>query len=379
MGEIETAESKPTRQKLDQPGESLVAREMQAYTLAKACDACIRAKKRCNRASPRCSRCTSRDTECVYQNEPLTAVATVPSSSQPAQAPASNPIYQLGQAMPQQNLSILVPMALGTRYVMNNTSFQNMLDELKSFPLKSALYGGNGFIHPGLYRNLEVPQPLEIMQSFLQDRVPDLQHGQHVPAEVLAPIIASILRTEPTILSFAHTLAFVQSLVTIQILTLFNPSLTPTERSEAESRQNLLLQWSYKLWQTTPSQLPSTLSPCKSYIFAESVRRALLVSCTINNLYQVVKTGSFACTLFLKALPLGANTVLWEDTCRPLSDCKREVTENPLISYRELKEKWLNGEISNPTTFERMLLEPSRGSSVLEEGQSSGGGMGSER
>lgn len=352
---------------------------MQAYTLTKACNACVRAKKRCDRASPRCSRCTSRDTECVYQNEPLTAVATTPSSSQTTQAPASTPSSQVGQAIPQQTFSTLVPIVPGTRYSMNNTSYQNILDELKSFPLKSAQYGGNGFIHTGLYSSLEIPQPFEIMQSFLRRRITDLQPGQDITAEALAPIIASILSTEPAIVSFADTLAFVQSLITIQILTLFNPSLTPTQQAEADSRQGLLLQWSYKLWQTTPSELPSTLSPCKSYIFAESVRRALLVSCTINNLYQVLKTGSFVCTLFLNALPLGASTVLWEEPCRLFSDCRREVREAPLISYRELKEKWLNGQLPNPTTFERMLLEPSRGNSVLEEGESSGGATGRAR
>ena len=146
---------------------------------------------------------------------------------------------------------------------MNNASFQLILDELQSFPLKSAQFGGNGFIHTDLYSTLEVPQPIEIMQSFLQQRMIDLQSGQHITAENLAPVITSILSTEPASNSFADTLAFVQSLITIQILTLFNSSLTPTQRAEADSRQNLLLQWSYKLWQTTPSELPSTLSLAK--------------------------------------------------------------------------------------------------------------------
>ena len=295
------------------------------------------------------------------------------------EAPASTSSGQVGHAIPQQTFPTLVPMTPGARYFINNASFQVILDELKSFPLKSAQFGGNDFIHTTLYSTLEVPRPLEIIQNFLQQRTTDLQPGQNITADTLAPIIASILSTEPAIVSFADTLAFVQSLITIQILTLFNPSLTPPQRAEADSRQNLLLQWSYKLWQTTPSELPATLSPCKSYIFAESVRRALLVSCTINNLYQVLKTGSFACTLFLNALPLGASPFLWEEPCRLLSNCRREVMEAPLISYRELKEKWANGELPNPTTFQRMLLESSRGNNVLEEGESSGGGVGRAR
>ncbi|CAG8948966.1 hypothetical protein HYFRA_00002094 [Hymenoscyphus fraxineus] len=48
-------------------------------TLRRSCDACAKAKHRCDLQTP-CSRCIKRNIHCVFQNEPLTAISTVPMS-----------------------------------------------------------------------------------------------------------------------------------------------------------------------------------------------------------------------------------------------------------------------------------------------------------
>lgn len=249
--------------------------------------------------------------------------------------------------------------------MLDSESFSYMLQSLKSSPISFIERGGSSFIHAQLYNTIEAPQSVLTVYGTVRKLLPRLQSGQHVEPDTLNSTIQSILANEPSTVSFKDALALVQSLITIQILTLFNPTLTAQQRFEAESRQRLLTHWTHRLWSTAPVELPAYLSPCDSYILAESVRRAVLVSHTIQVLYQVLKSGTFVHTLYAAALPLGASTDLWE-YCRVAPRCREMIARAELISYRELLDRQRNGQRQNPTMFEKMLLAPYGGMNGME-------------
>ena len=348
-------------------------------TLARGCQSCIRAKKRCSRALPGCSRCTQKRLECLYQNAPgenpgsrqrvtqrQTKVNPVPNSQTwPGGLPNQRRVWSShrGEVYWSNGQSLLRMTEPIMFLPMDPESHAYIVHGLVSYPLQFRRKGATLFIHPQAYQRFQ-PASLHIMRDICRIR---LDRPASLSAEAslgLERLVQTLLSTANSTVSFVDTLAFVQCICLLQIMALFSPSSTAEEHAEGLARQNLLIEWTHRLWKTAPSELPSILSRHEAYVLAEAVRRTILTSHKIQCSYRVAKTGFFRHTLFVETLPFGGDPTLWESG--QLDDAMR-TTYPQLLSYRELCDAFDANRVNTATPFETMLLVGCKGRAAVEK------------
>lgn len=305
---------------------------------------------------------------CLYQNEPLTKPAPVgkptPEVLVPALGCRKRPfsVHSMRSELASHRLSspcLIIEIEL--------MDILYMIDKIRTYPLMSIEQGGNPFIHPRLYQKFHKPYPLALIDRLCFENVDQLRPGSNGHADFLAEGIHSVLADQSRVTSFLECLAFVQALLTIQILTILSSSLSAEQRKAAEERQTVLAFWSQKLWSMAPAELPQHLLPCDAYILAESVRRTLLVAYALQALYTVITCGAFNHTVFGSALPFDANVELWEADCHQ-GQCKHATDTIDLISYRQYVERFDSGSIRRLSQFEKILLVACHGVASVEPG-----------
>lgn len=334
--------------------------------LKRACEPCVQAKKRCDRALPTCSRCMKKRFLCSYHNEPLTRTR---SWSQKVEVRKQNvrqdatvfdirvdrgnrrtlKWMQKSQAYGLALQSISDP---ASQLVMPADSLPDIVCDMIQYPLSFLRGRRTGFTHPSYYIH-SLPASIHIaikVCTIFQQRIRDSSHGTD---GALSSLAKDLLSEMPTINDFASSLTFVQSFCLLQIVSLLSPTATREEHKEAVQRQQLFATWCLKLWAFAPSELPSTLSPYEAYIFAESVRRTIMVAQKLLACYRMLTEGFYNLSMFVAALPFGARADLWDS-----EDCYADVDYGhvPLFSWREYCEKFATGSMRTITPFERMLL-----------------------
>ncbi len=250
---------------------------------------------------------------------------------------------------------------------MDAASHAYLLQGLIQYPLEFSQKSATSFIHLQAYQRYR-PTSLTLVQDIC--RIKDGQNdsaGNETFAN-LRGLTQSLLATADSSVSFVDTLAFVQSLCLLQILSLFSPGASAEEHVEGLTRQQLLVDWTEKLWNTAPTELPNTLSKYEAYILAEAVRRTILTSHEIQGTYHVGRTGFFRHTMFVETLPFGGNVALWECGQNLDGSAWCEHTKYPrLLSYREFCDVFDAGLMKTATPFERMLLVGCKGTAAVEE------------
>lgn len=343
-------------------------------TLSRGCQSCIRAKKRCTRALPKCSRCLNKRLPCSYENEPLThypgpaqksqlSIGVAPQESVPRKGKQwecyHGEIYWTGGDLSIFRMTepvMFLPMDAETHaYLVRN---------LITYPVEFSMTNATCFIHQEIFHHFQ-PRSLKIIQTICKMKI---CAGSASPTESYTKtqnvLVEQLLSTASSTVSFMDTLAFVQALCLLQIMTFFSWKSTEKEHVEAIARLPLLVEWTHKLWECAPAELPSTLSKREAYFVAEAVRRTILISHKIQGNCRVAKTGFFRHTIFAESLPFGENAWLWasREHDGPCSKYSR------LLSYREYTDRWADGLVKTATPFERMLLVGCKGKAAVDEG-----------
>ena len=363
----------------------------QRVTLSKACDQCIQAKRKCSRSLPRCQRCSARKIACKYKNIPLDGEILPPRAmalvdahrserSQDDDTTINSPFFRgLARTMRKYYSSNhTLPRLSRTQELepeiilaMDKPTVNYLLDHLKSFPMVLIQTGGAPFIHPQLYQDGH-PPCLQNIVALCKIYVHLNPSNFHILPSVISHSTKVLLGSRPTLHTFKSKLAFVQSLILLQIITLFSPSppITTILRQQAENRVSLLKSIVMDLYCSSPASLPSSMSPYEAWILAESCRRTIHVAHIIQGVYLMLTRGSFTLTMFVKALPLCGNLGRWE--LEPSACGERSNTAGPeggnigqldagLISYRELIDMWDNDEVKQLDLFEEMLIAACHG------------------
>jgi hypothetical protein len=197
----------------------------------------------------------------------------------------------------------------------------------------------------------------------------DIHHSkanQHIISRAISSTASHLIQSIPSTHTFISKLAFVQSLILLQIMTLFCPTIDQALRQQAERRMRLLNVWAVKLYQSAPSYLPASMSPRQAWILAESCRRTIHMRHMVSGLYSMLKFVCFTLTLFVEALPLNRNDRLWDDdlysnqTALETDPSSPRLDETDIISYRELTDLWKEGQFRQPELFEEILLAAQR-------------------
>lgn len=381
----------------------------QRVPLTKACDPCIKSKRKCNRGLPRCQRCTKLDLPCWYKNAPMMTTlgrsfapkttAVISTRGQPQKdpsltsdstsptVPCSNHYSYESSVSGSSPLVISVleaaslslsGMRLGPPDVVmtwDGPTMAYLTNHLRSFTRMFARGGGTPFIHPELYRS-GFPHQLHNIFTLCCSHAEANQDKHLIVSQTISSAANTLVNSISSVHAFISILELLQSLILLQIITLLYPVTRQILCSQAESRMPLLASLTKKLFRSVPAYLPASISPYQAWILGESVRRTIHVAHMVQGVYSVMSRGHFVLTAFVEALPLNQKSMIWDcdaldaQSCGLLDEgCDNARLETDLISYRELVDKWDIGAVKQPRLFEEMLIVACKGASCVLENQ----------
>ena len=373
----------------------------QRVSLRRSCQYCARVKRRCDLAAPQCGRCLQRGQECSYDNEPTTPWKPRPSAELSSyrrsplrtarnsnrgrsSSPRASSTSRKSDEDVENETRIRTRLASTTSsedtgpFILAFSKFHApqikiklgaptilaFIGHIRSFPRMFVETGKTPFIHPHLYPN-GLLDPVQEVYNICARHTRQSPGNELLLSETIEETAVNLIESETARTSFQNFLATVQALTLIQILRLFNLKLE--DRQLAEQHQELLGQWTYQLWQQAPSQLPSNLTPWRAWLFAESVRRTVLISHCVNGAYSMLKHGYCVNNLFIWALPFDTRSKLWEAHDRETwMQIAAPTPRRDLLSFREYTNAWLDGDFDEIGVLERLLLIVCKGVEAVE-------------
>lgn len=326
--------------------------------LQRSCDACVSAKRRCSLATPRCARCTTRNTTCRYINEPATAISDrlrtdrgtvrnyrllkVPRSPLLLSNPANKPSSILG-------VQTWIPEVVRS---YSPVTLQKQIGILRTFVVQFAQHGAASFLHPCLYES-RLPKPLQHVSQICgsyglkQGTFASLKPGS------IYPCVSQMLRLATGTDSFPELVEHVQAIAILQILCL----LEGHEGSGEEAERNEKIFWNLAqlLYTEAPVHLPTMLSPWRAWLFAESVRRTILVCHIIMAVRGALRRGFAVHLLCVEALPFDMRGRLWDAETADAWEAATAASHEPsLVSLRQFTT--LHQPERSASPFEDLLL-----------------------
>ncbi|KAH8807205.1 hypothetical protein F5884DRAFT_856786 [Xylogone sp. PMI_703] len=267
----------------------------------KACDACVKGKRRCDRVLPSCSRCAAKDVVFSYGGSNTVSSAGVEISDLDNSRLASDTIQYSIQEHDVETPQILDPSLPKLPY----ESYQSNLDEpdFETMVTQRLLsQAKTPFIHPELLHEGDcLYEPLQdafcVCALYLNktDRIIDSK--------------SDALLSYAGNWSIAESLACVQAMILFQIIRLFDGDIR--QRAIAEQQESVLTLWTAELRRRTRGY-PSVAEPSwHDWLFAESVRITILVSAMLKGIYDVVKNGHCVRHDDVTMLPFTAQAALW--------------------------------------------------------------------
>lgn len=229
---------------------------------------------------------------------------------------------------------------------------------VSSLPLLFAESMKTHFIHPELWPGKLAPPPIQDVHAICQ--LYAHSNNTTMLLALLKRTLAHHHRRISNHVDFEGLLASAQALLLTQcmLIGIENPSIPYSEANHA-----LLLAVSHKLWQQAPIQLPSTLSPRRAWILAESVRRTIIVGFMLRSVYSLKKRNHSVRTPFVDSLPFDIRTSLWDET----SDSFINGVDNQadsIVSLHQYSGMLENGLVHGIPPFGGLILAACRGKAV---------------
>ncbi|KIW20373.1 hypothetical protein PV08_00948 [Exophiala spinifera] len=172
--------------------------------------------------------------------------------------------------------------------------------------------------------------------------------------------LPDILQAFQVIMSFATTLLFTGAIIIVE----------PKEKLLRHMREV-----SVRLLQDGPSMMPTTLSRWQTWILAESVRRAILMTCLIQGVYHGWLRGFCYHEVFIQALPFDVRPGLWnaesEDEWDGLMNNHPRFGSwnrwSELVSFREFADSFAKSPFDpGLDNFQRLLLTAHHGKAPVD-------------
>ncbi|KAL2862448.1 Zn(II)2Cys6 transcription factor domain-containing protein [Aspergillus lucknowensis] len=321
-------------------------------TLRRSCEACAKGKRHCDRSLPRCSRCSAKRIACEYINVPLAVRAKAQALSETNQC--------RGQVMKCNGTTHIRPsLRVEILKTHDRAIIQFLIDGMRQFPITFAEGMKTLFIHPHLYDS-SLPQPIRDIHTICR-----LLRGSEqtsLPFEIIACVVrqksAKIRQQAERVTTFEELLACIQALILAQCILIFHGD---EDDEYAEYTNSMLASLARRLWEQAPIQLPGDLSLRRAWLFAESVRRTIIVSYILCGAYSLGKRNYSMRTPFVDALPFDVRTSLWD---APSEDSWEKATSSrpvSMVSLREYSDMLAAGRVHQVTTFGSLILAACKG------------------
>ena len=341
--------------------------------LHRSCASCISAKRRCDLAIPRCKRCIAKKIRCQYRNEPAKNATLSHTSSCPALKPCpvegsvghlghqsclSKSMFETSSRVPVLGLPCLgyrVPIPYVFRS-FSPTSIRRQMEILQASLVSFARAGATPFFHPSLYHS-QLPPPLDnakqICKSHLLKKEEEEQEATIGSCETVQSKLGQMLRRASRTTSFSELVLHVQATTFLQIICLLEGSYDSQE--ERDCNNEIFLNLALLLYDQAPRNPPEELSPWASWVFAESVRRLIIICHIILAIDSVLTRGYSAHLLCFEALPFDMRPEAWSaDNAHDWEAATKGSPESSLVCLRQLVQTKKADESSS--LFEEILL-----------------------
>ncbi len=374
---------------------------MQRPSYRRACQACVKAKRKCDLQSPRCSRCSSRDLSCAYGSE--TDIYTTPeplpsliTSSRMEQSRSQFPFTPLSENLDMisfdchsgvesgvfteiddfqsllQSLPLQSPLiswepttsiaAMCSRGIVNH-----LIRTFKSYPTQFLQQFRTPFLHPHSYHE-SLPKPIQDALLLCSAYSTKTAANNDFVFRIFEYRVKDLIQEHQSYMTFADHLAFVQSLILIQIIQLFDGDIR--QRAIAEEYESVLVHWTEVLQeQVNDPTLLSSLPSKQAWYMAESARRTIIMSIMLRAVYSMAKNGFSHIPGTMGHLPFTPASVQWDGNSAieaRLNGCDPAPS---LVNYSNFSNmcKNRNGESVRDLHFEKLLLVACMGDKFILE------------
>ncbi|KIW78965.1 hypothetical protein Z517_08805 [Fonsecaea pedrosoi CBS 271.37] len=359
-------------------------------SLRKACRACTAAKRRCIVQLPQCPRCRTRQIDCVYDLEPLMGGTSRTSTS-------------------RSSTNLSAPIADDDGDLSVNSKFLHYVSSLHMDPKRVALecYRNPTTQYPVVWRvpiSADFPT-VEYLARKLVDMADSVALSQSAPyihpqrkprprPALLGPDLDVESRkttysdiTQCTRLSdllcalhdspepLSEILQAFQILLGHIMRLLFSG-----DQSKPRHKEKLLghtRRLAVRLVNDAPRMMPSNLSRWEAWILAESLRRAILMSCLIQGVYNGWTRGYCYHELFIQALPFNVRPGMWTAGSEGEWEALLEIGNDKvgsgnhgatdLVSFREFASSFARAPFDpGADNFQRLLLMAHHGKAPVD-------------
>ncbi|MCJ1390361.1 hypothetical protein MMC18_003220 [Xylographa bjoerkii] len=214
------------------------------------------------------------------------------------------------------------------------------------------------FIQPHLYAD-GLPKPIQDMHMVCTAHLQKTGHNQDLIFQTLRSKVIELKRATQGLPSFTNTLASCQALLVGYIMCIFDLDLRL--RVLADVQMRLLINLTDELWRRAPSQISNSLSPWQAWLYAESLRRTIIISHLLRDFHSMLKYGYFTHTLFIETLPFDVRTSLWDASSTDAWGAHDIGSQSSLVSWRELTTIFEKGEKKEFEVLETLLLTACKG------------------
>ncbi|PCG99276.1 Hypothetical protein PENO1_050500 [Penicillium occitanis (nom. inval.)] len=263
--------------------------------LRKACRQCTVSKRKCIVQLPKCSRCTQKGLACTYDLEPINAPT---GKLEVAPQLSFNPsncdtpgycVFKTLRLRPDDVDPAICRPGHEDAFELVRLGFQTVPGMLKAE--KPAV-----FVHPKLK-----------MRHYSYDHVAIFRKmgNEAVNERNFKNLLHLNIKTVP----MEEALTAVQALLIYFANFLFAPS--EGEQFDTVQYLNTLFAWTQALFPSAQNEMPRDQSPWQEWLFAESVRRTILMSYAITMATSSFKYGYCANWLFVESLPFDSRAGLW--------------------------------------------------------------------
>jgi hypothetical protein len=260
---------------------------------------------------------------------------------------------------PEGQLRLPLRLEVAKYYAQHIVQF--LVQGMREFPATFARNRKTNFIHPDLYIR---KWPTQLIEAYGLCRLhTDIEQHKGTGTATLGPHLRlqliNLNHQFAHATSFEELLACSQALILIQCIALLRDDQT----SYSDGISSRLADLGQRLWQQAPIQLPHTLSPRRAWVYAESVRRTIIVSFMLRSVYSLHRRNYSVRTPFIDSLPFDVRTSLWDAPGEAWTECPSKVN---MVSLHEYSGMLQSGQVHNITPFGRLVLAACRGKAVSE-------------
>lgn len=350
----------------------------------KSCVRCAEGKRRCNRQSPQCSRCLSLGVSCHYvSTRPLQRQTEIYASSNSSAANTISDCVNdilftdlagdffnlddididswLTMSTPSSPISPLGIKTYPEFVVLDKWATKCIMKCLKDLPRVFFQQRKTPFIHPRLYDSY-LPNAIQDAFTVSASYCTKNPETEEMVFRILEMKAEALLNQDYQTQSIEALLAAVQALMLFHVMQLFDGDIR--QRSIAEQNLEAVRLLTNQLNMRAMEELDSSSgSTWETWIFAESLRRTVIMSLFIDGLYYVLKSGVCPNVSMLSMLPFTAGEQSWNAT----SDASWRARTQQVVLYGDFSASWEKGLVPGKLDpFEKFLLAPCVGESYRD-------------